>query len=132
MPPGMACPAPDHGDDPAGRAQAGGNQLRHRGAWQHGRAGRLGATALGRDRVPARARQRPPLRTPASIEAASRSLPDWPGGADLVIVTVPQFRDALKPLVEARTKQGLRVAVLDAEQVYDVFSYGRTVRASRR
>ena len=66
-------------------------------------------------------------REPASIEAASlSSLPDWPGGADLVIVTVPQFRDALKPLVEARTKQGLRVAVLDAQQVYDAFSYGRT------
>jgi hypothetical protein len=39
-------------------------------------------------------------REPASIEAASPSaLPDWPGGADLVIVTVPPFRDALRPLV---------------------------------
>ncbi len=42
-----------------------------------------------------------------------------------MIVTAPQFRDALKPLVDARTKQGLRVAVLDVEQVYDAFSYGR-------
>lgn len=66
------------------------------------------------------------LRQPATLDAATSSpLPDWPGGADLVIVTVPRFRDALKPLVEARAKQGLRVAVLDVEQVYDAFSYGR-------
>ncbi|MGE5603641.1 MAG: C25 family cysteine peptidase [Nitrososphaerales archaeon] len=66
-------------------------------------------------------------RAPASIEAAASSpLPDWPGGADMVVVTAPQFHDALKPLVEARTKAGLRVAVLDVEQVYDAFSYGRT------
>ncbi len=66
-------------------------------------------------------------REPATIEPGAASpLPDWPGGADLVIVTVPQFRAALAPLVEARTKQGLRVAVLDVEQVYDAFSYGRT------
>lgn len=66
-------------------------------------------------------------RTPASIEAAlPDALPDWPGGADLVIVTAPQFHDALRPLVEARTKQGLRVAILDVGQVYDAFSYGRT------
>lgn len=65
-------------------------------------------------------------REPATIEAAPASpLPELPGGADLVIVTVPQFHDALKPLLEARTKQGLRVAVLDVEQVYDAFSYGR-------
>lgn len=65
-------------------------------------------------------------QTPALIQAAAESsLPDWPGGADLVIVTVPQFRDTLQPLVEARTKHGLRVAVLDVEQVYDAFSDGR-------
>ena len=66
------------------------------------------------------------LRAPAAIAAAAESsLPEWPGGADLVIVTVPEFREALKPLVEARTAQGLRVAVLDVEQVYDAFSHGR-------
>ena len=64
--------------------------------------------------------------SPVSVAAATgSSLPDWPGGADLVIVTVPQFRDALMPLVEAREAQGLRVAVLDVEQVYDAFSHGR-------
>lgn len=64
---------------------------------------------------------------PLAVAAGTEStLPDWPGGADLVIVTVPQFRAALKPLVEARTQQGLRVAMLDVEQVYDTFSHGRT------
>ncbi len=64
--------------------------------------------------------------TPVAIAATTENpLPDWPGGADLVIITVPQFRDTLKPLVAARTAQGLRVAVLDVEQVYDAFSHGR-------
>ena len=62
----------------------------------------------------------------AILPVTSGSLPAWEGGADLVIVTVPQLRDALKPLVEAREKQGLRVAVVDVEQVYDAFSHGRT------
>ncbi len=57
---------------------------------------------------------------------ATSTLPDWPGGADLLIVTVPQFRDALAPLVAARAAQGLRVAVMDVEQVYDAFTHGRT------
>jgi hypothetical protein len=60
------------------------------------------------------------------LPATVGALPDWPGGADLVIVTAPQFREALKPLVAAREKQGLRVAVVDVEQVYDAFAYGRT------
>lgn len=66
------------------------------------------------------------LRQPAAIMAASESnLRDWPGGADMIVVTVPAFRDALEPLVNARKAQGLRVAVIDLEQVYDSFSDGR-------
>jgi len=65
------------------------------------------------------------LREPAAIVPVSEGeLRDWPGGADLIIVTVPQFREALQPLVAARQKQGLRVAVVDVEQVYDTFSNG--------
>lgn len=67
-----------------------------------------------------------PKPVAAIFPARASSLPDWQGGVDLVIVTAPQFHDALKPLVDAREKQGLRVAVLDVEQVYDAFSYGRT------
>lgn len=66
------------------------------------------------------------LRAPAAIVPASGpDLHDWPGGADLIIVTVPEFRPALAPLVAARQAQGLRVAVVDVEQVYDSFSHGR-------
>jgi hypothetical protein len=74
------------------------------------------------------------LRKPAAIVPASGpdpatgarpALGDWPGGADMIIVTVPEFRAALSPLVAARQAQGLRVAVVDATQVYDSFGYGQ-------
>jgi hypothetical protein len=65
------------------------------------------------------------LRKPAAITPVTGGdLRDLPGGADLIIVTVPQFREALQPLVAARQKQGLRVAVVDVAQVYDAFSAG--------
>lgn len=73
------------------------------------------------------------LRKPAAIKPASSpdpltgskvALDEWPGGADMIIVTVPQFREALQPLVDARRAQGMRVALMDADQVYDSFSYG--------
>ena len=65
------------------------------------------------------------LRRPAAITPVpGGDLRDLPGGADLIIVTVPQFRAALEPLVAARQKQGLRVAVVDIEQIYDTFSAG--------
>ena len=66
------------------------------------------------------------LRQPAAITPVpGGDLRDLPGGADLIIVTVPQFRAALEPLVAARQKQGLRVAVVDVEQIYDTFSARR-------
>ena len=65
------------------------------------------------------------LRQPAAITPVpGGDLRDLPDGADLIIVTVPQFRAALEPLVAARQKQGLRVAVVDVEQIYDSFSNG--------
>ena len=65
------------------------------------------------------------LRQPAAIvPVVDGGLKAWPGGADLIIVTVPQFREALQPLVAVRQKQGLRVAVVDVEQIYDTFSDG--------
>lgn len=66
------------------------------------------------------------LRAPAAIApAAGPDLHDWPGGADMIVVTVPEFRATLAPLVAARQAQGLRVAVVDVAQVYDSFSHGR-------
>jgi hypothetical protein len=72
------------------------------------------------------------LATPAGLKepqevvtAASPDLHDWPGGADMIIVTVPEFRQALEPLVAARRAAGLRVAVVDLPAVYDTFNNGR-------
>jgi Peptidase family C25 len=73
------------------------------------------------------------LNQPLSIApATSPDLRDWPGGADLIIVTVPQFREALEPLVAARRAAGLRVALVDVSAVYDTFNNGRADPAAIR
>jgi hypothetical protein len=62
---------------------------------------------------------------PASISANQPS--NWnasTNGADLVIITHKDFRQAVEPLATLRRNQGLSVAVVDAEDVYDEFSYG--------
>jgi hypothetical protein len=65
------------------------------------------------------------LRQPAAITPVpGGDLRDLSDGADLIIVTAPQFRAALEPLVAARQKEGLRVAVVDVNQIYDSFSHG--------
>ena len=46
-------------------------------------------------------------------------------GADLIIITRPQFASSLAPLVALRQKQGLAVTVVDAEDIYDEFSFGQ-------
>jgi hypothetical protein len=45
-------------------------------------------------------------------------------GADMVVITHADFKNALAPLVALRQSQGLKVAVIDIEDVYDEFSYG--------
>jgi hypothetical protein len=73
------------------------------------------------------------LRRPSLIAAVTPDrLRDWPGGADLIIITAPQFRSALEPLVKARQAQGLRVAVVDVGETYDVFTHGRVDPAALR
>jgi peptidase C25-like protein len=53
-------------------------------------------------------------------------------GADLVIITPGSFRDSVEPLAQLRRSQGLSVAVVDVEDVYDEFSFGApTPRAIR-
>lgn len=44
--------------------------------------------------------------------------------ADFIILTHRDFKDAVKPLADLRRSQGLEVAVVDVEDVYDEFSYG--------
>jgi hypothetical protein len=45
-------------------------------------------------------------------------------GADMLIITHADFKSALAPLVALRQSQGLKVAVIEIEDVYDEFSYG--------
>lgn len=55
------------------------------------------------------------------------SLKDASRGADYLAIVPPYsgFADALAPLVEQRTQDGLQVTIVEAEQVYDEFAYGR-------
>jgi hypothetical protein len=66
-----------------------------------------------------------PAASPDEAATWGQELRAWPGGADLIVVTVPQFRPALEPLVAARRAAGLRVAVVDLAAVYDAFTFGR-------
>ena len=64
-------------------------------------------------------------RQPAAVTANIPS--NWSAntnGADLVIITHRDFRQAIEPLAALRRNQGLSVAVVDVEDVYDEFSYG--------
>ena len=68
----------------------------------------------------ARIRARKPV-----VEAERPSAWHEPGaGADLVIISHRDFIPALTPLVQLRQSQGLKVALVDVEDVYDEFSYG--------
>jgi hypothetical protein len=44
--------------------------------------------------------------------------------ADMVIITHESLVESLKPLVAWREKQGLRIALIDTEDLYDEFSFG--------
>ncbi|HEY9233306.1 MAG TPA: C25 family cysteine peptidase, partial [Blastocatellia bacterium] len=65
------------------------------------------------------------IKHPAAISANRPS--SWrqaANGADLLIFTRREFAAALQPLVALRQSQGLSVAVVDVEDVYDEFSFG--------
>lgn len=65
------------------------------------------------------------MKRPAAIKGDTAS--DWRqkgNKADLVIFTRKDFISALQPLKAHRESQGLRVAIVDIEDVYDEFSFG--------
>lgn len=65
------------------------------------------------------------MEPPASVEANQPS--SWhtaQAGATLVILSHGDFVGSLAPLVALRRAQGLKVAVVDVEDVYDEFSFG--------
>lgn len=70
---------------------------------------------------------------PAAIHARRPSSWRRPGrGADLVIIAHRELLGAVEPLREFRAAQGLRVAAVDVEDLYDEFSFGhKSPRALR-
>jgi hypothetical protein len=73
------------------------------------------------------------IKSPASLklnQASSWRVPTR--GADLVVVGYADFLSSMDPLKQYRQGQGLTVAVVDIEDVYDEFSFGqRTPQALR-
>lgn len=68
--------------------------------------------------------------TPA-IKKVAKLVPDTPSslaspqnGADYIVITHERFREAASALVEHRQAQGLRVAVVDVQDIYDEFNDG--------
>jgi Peptidase family C25/Putative binding domain, N-terminal len=62
----------------------------------------------------------------------SRIAPDYPStltnpaqGADLLIITRRELFDSARPLVALRQKEGLSVAVVDIDDIYDEFALGQ-------
>ncbi|MCB0218497.1 MAG: hypothetical protein KDH09_02280, partial [Chrysiogenetes bacterium] len=64
------------------------------------------------------------VKHPAVHAFAGSTLADAASGADYVIVTHHDFEEAIAPLAALHEAQGMRVAVLDIDEVYDVFSFG--------
>lgn len=67
--------------------------------------------------------------------------PDWDTplddaawGADYLVIVAPYsgFEEELAPLLAAREADGLRVAVVNVEQIYDEFAFGRGTTAAIR
>ena len=62
---------------------------------------------------------------PLAIEADTASnLQATSNGADYLIITHRDFREALAPLATHRTAQGLRVQMIDVQDIYDEFGFG--------
>lgn len=64
------------------------------------------------------------LKTVLSISQA-KVAGDPSGGADYIIITPPILAGAVAPLAAYRAGQGLRVATVDVEAIYDTFGQGR-------
>jgi len=83
---------------------------------------RFAAADAGVEMFPALDNQ---LAKPVSTRAVA--VHDWQkdaAGYDYLIVSHPSLIDAIKPLAEFHEKRGLKVAVLDVDEVYDQFNFG--------
>jgi hypothetical protein len=45
--------------------------------------------------------------------------------ADYIVISHPDFLDAIQPLADYRARQGYRVKVVNVQHIYDIFNYGR-------
>ncbi|MFB3896715.1 MAG: C25 family cysteine peptidase [bacterium] len=64
-------------------------------------------------------------KSPVSIEKKQLSYWKNPAlGADYIIITHPAFYDTLLRLTQWRASQGLRVQLINVEDIYDEFNYG--------
>ncbi|MBN1220902.1 MAG: hypothetical protein JXM69_18410 [Anaerolineae bacterium] len=64
------------------------------------------------------------LKSPQAITPAA-ILSDPPEGADYIIITHANFAAAVAPLAAHRAGQGLRMATIDVQAIYDTFGEGR-------
>lgn len=65
------------------------------------------------------------LRKPLLVRAvAAENLRETAPGYDYLIISHPSLIDAVRPLAEMHRKEGLRVALLDVDAIYDEFSGG--------
>jgi len=65
------------------------------------------------------------VKKPALIKANQPS--SWhqnTTGADLLVISPGEFRESLRPLMRLRQTQGIAVAFVDVEDLYDEFSFG--------
>jgi len=64
---------------------------------------------------------------PADSVRANNPSSSWTqtAGADYVIVTTAELKSALEALAQLRRGQGMTVAVVDVEDIYDEFSFGK-------
>jgi autotransporter-associated beta strand protein len=70
---------------------------------------------------------------PSSVTANTPSnLMSTDNHADFIILTHPNFRDAVTPLADLRNSQGLGTMVVNVDDVYDEFSYGSPSRDAIR
>lgn len=45
--------------------------------------------------------------------------------ADYIVISHPDFLEAIQPLADYRARQGYRVKVVNVQHIYDIFNYGR-------
>jgi hypothetical protein len=81
------------------------------------------------------------LEPAAALQPTISLAPQWPmpltaadRGADYIVIIAPApgFDEALRPLLEHRLAEGLRVTAVPLEQVYDEFGHGRQTATAIR